>query len=148
MKNDLSKVNEQNLQKLLQLKRLETPGEVYFDAFLSEFHRYQRADLLKEPSLVERLRAKLEDLFFFEPSKAWAVGGLAVALVMLLSVGMVQWTGVDSGSSLANRVAPQSEAASALPVQLVSDSSFERDFSSPRYVTGQTPLAYDSALAF
>jgi len=31
-----------SLQKLLQLKRLETPGQEYFDRFVDAFHRYQR----------------------------------------------------------------------------------------------------------
>ena len=33
------------LQKLLQLKRLETPGQEYFNRFVDAFHTYQRREI-------------------------------------------------------------------------------------------------------
>jgi len=36
------------LQKLLRLKRLETPGKAYFDRFVDAFHQYQRQEILRE----------------------------------------------------------------------------------------------------
>jgi hypothetical protein len=134
---------EAELQKLLQIKRLENPGKAYFDGFLTEFHRYQRADLLKEPTLLERLKAKLEDLFFFQPHKTWAMGSALAIVLLLLSVSLIQLSPRGSSSQIA-----ESSATGDHKIQLASDSSFERDFSSPRYVTGQTPLSYDSVLAF
>jgi len=146
MSNEL-KMNEAKLQKLLQVKRLESPGQPYMDAFLDEFHRYQRADILKTPSLLERLQSRVEDLFFFQPRKTWAMGSGFAALLLLVSITVVQLGDAGSVSSPSAQAAATSGIQSD-KVQLVSDSSFERDFSSPRYVTGQTPLSYDTALAF
>lgn len=51
------------IQKLVRLKRHETPPEGYFDGFLRDFHQRQRAELLKRSSLrlfFERLRTYFE----------------------------------------------------------------------------------------
>jgi hypothetical protein len=150
MSNEMNQINAGNevkLQKLLQLKRLETPGEPYLDAFLEEFHRYQRADLLKETSLFARLQTRLQDLFFFQPQKTWAMASVCAAIVLLVSLSVMQHSETASSSLMTESAFPVAPLSTD-EVQLVSDSSFERDFSSPRYVTGQTPLSYDTALAF
>ena len=36
------------LQKLLRVKRLETPGQEYFSRFVDAFHIYQRREILQE----------------------------------------------------------------------------------------------------
>jgi len=146
MKNEMIKDNEVNLQKLLQVKRLETPGDAYFNGFLKEFHRYQRADILKQSSLLERLHTKLQDLFFFQPAKTWAMASGMAAVLVVLSLSVAHFNNTTAASS--GLVKLDASSLSSEKFQLVSDSTFERDFSSPRYVTGQTPLSYDSALAF
>lgn len=147
MKKDLNTNNEVNLQKLLKVKRLETPGDAYFNGFLTEFHRYQRADILKQSTLIERLQAKLEDLFLFQPTQAWAMGSSLAVVALLVTISLANFGGTTSSDNFAQGSVP----AASLPtdnIRLISDSTFERDFTSPRYVTGQTPLSYDSALAF
>lgn len=147
MKKDLNAGNEINLQKLLKIKRLETPGDAYFNGFLKEFHSYQRADILKQPTFIERLQAKLEDLFLFQPAQAWAMGSGFAVIALLVTVSLAQLGGTSSSDHIAQHN-PLSVDTQTENIRLVSDSSFERDFTSPRYVTGQTPLSYDSALAF
>ena len=61
------------LQKLLQLKRLETPGQEYFDRFVDAFHTYQRREILQE----EPWYAKVVEVLF-EP---WIAGVPRLATV-------------------------------------------------------------------
>ena len=41
--------NDNEISKLLRLKRYEQPSPVYFENFLHEFHRRQRDELLRQP---------------------------------------------------------------------------------------------------
>ena len=46
-------LNEEQIGKLLRLKKYEQPPPGYFDNFLHEFHRRQRDELLKEPIAID-----------------------------------------------------------------------------------------------
>ena len=45
----MDEFNDNEIAKLLRLKRYEQPPPGYFDNFLHEFHRRQRDDLLRQP---------------------------------------------------------------------------------------------------
>lgn len=157
---------DQKLRQLLQLKKAETPGPAYFDAFLTEFHRYQRTGAevtVTEPSFAEKLSQAVSswvEVLQFRPQPALAAfgGSLAVALLAgFLAMGQFSPSGSSASVAAASEANPGYVTAPAVPAQLISQpeelelasaSSFDKDFGSPRYVTGQAPGTYDSALAF
>ena len=75
-----------SIQRLLRLKRYEQPPEGYYDDFLRDFHRRQRAELLK-PSLTTLLLERLSYWVseFRVPTFAYA-GATAVAIVASVAI--------------------------------------------------------------
>lgn len=80
---------EEQIQKIIRLKKYEKPREGYFEDFLVEFQRRQRSELLKCSSrslFVERIGAWLRQI----GAAKWVVGfGAAYSIVM---VGMMMWS--------------------------------------------------------
>lgn len=153
---------EEKLQQLLKLKRHESPGQPYFDHFLAEFHRYQRADLLETPSKWQEWKTFLSDLFLARPGKSLAYGSSFAALALLAVVGLSSSVAPSGeGLSLADKMSIRSltlpsnqyaeateEALRQIEIQPVSLSAFDRDFNAPRFVTGERTLAYENTVAF
>ena len=79
-------MSHEPMHKIIRLKRYEKPPEDYFENFLREFHRRQRAELLK-PSLsallLERLYGFLAEVRV--PAMAYA-GATAVAIVAGIAI--------------------------------------------------------------
>lgn len=150
------------IRALLQLKKLESPGPEYFDAFLDEFHRYQRTEILRQPSWQERVIETLAAWNPFTrltPSTGWALTGALACLALLLSFLAIPSSTTPTGSGMASMQEKWSEAGyvaapsdvkpEGLPEEItLTSSSFDQDFASPRYVTGQALVAYDTSLAF
>jgi|GEM_PF-384906 len=95
---------DESIHRIIRLKSYEQPPEGYYENFLGEFHRRQRAELLK-PSLssliLERLSSFMSE--FRVPAFAYA-GATAVAVVA--AVGILKFTppsaSVPTSSSLAS----------------------------------------------
>ena len=145
------------LQKLLRLKRLETPGQEYFDRFVDAFHTYQRREILQE----EPWYAKVVEVLF-EP---WVAGVPRLATVAAsaacLLAGVAFFLGpIQSGSAqLADGkvahprgilVAASQEAQSLQIQPELIDTAAGGDTTElrPLYVNGHGAVAYDSRLAF
>ena len=154
---------EEKLHQLLQLKRQETPGDAYFDAFVDEFHRYQRSEVLNtRKSWLARWKRGLDEMIedvFVTPARL-AQGSAAAFGVLLLGAILVMGT-MDSGSDSSEGVAVthsspfvdgseiyHDPASKQTELAMAHLTSFDRDFEDSNYVTGEAAQAYDSVIAF
>lgn len=138
----------QDIHKLLRLKRFEHPSSDYFERFLDEFHERQRADLLRQ-SVFTLMRERLAGLFsdFYVPRLAYA--GVAVAAVVLSAAILVtQQSESPAPSSLALNT-PNPIINVMPPVQTVVHlpGSSRSDFP-PHYVLESRPVSYESPYSF
>lgn len=152
--------NFDDLQKLLRLKRYEQPKPEYFQSFLHEFHRRQRAELLRQP--LWRIACERIAAFFSEPTASRYAYGAATALV-LLCAGLLSRSAIEPGDEAMPLRAPM--VASAQPASLDLDGrlrgqlpDYFKDSSSrksagvpslrPRYVMDTRPVSYEPASSF
>ena len=161
-------LNEEQIGKLLRLKKYEQPPPGYFDNFLHEFHRRQRDELLKEP--VWRIALQRAQDFMFRlnlPGLASYPAAVTALLVCaaIVSLKVYQTPGTvnvaaqnrapvvatttlpDSNWSLSNPVTTRDLGPSL--VRTVKDSSkTHRVAAPPRYVLDSTPVSYEAAFRF
>jgi hypothetical protein len=94
---------DDNISKLLRLKRYEQPPPEYFENFLCEFNRRQRAELLRRPAwriALDRLEALVNNITLSQMSYGTAtVAVLAVA--GYITIGLVQHPGTSAPQLLA-----------------------------------------------
>ena len=162
--------NDRDIATLLRLKRYEQPPADYFDNFLHEFHRRQRAELLKQP--VWRIALQRMQDFMFQlnvstltsyPAAATAV--VVCAAVLSLKVYQAPDAGVNNVASVrVEQQAPLQVADRDGTWSLSSSPASMRDFGSfrnvsegvqthrgtaqPRYVLDSTPVSYEPSLRF
>jgi hypothetical protein len=163
----MDEFNENDIGTLLRLKRYEQPPPGYFDNFLHEFHRRQRAELLRQP--LWRICLQRAHDFMFQlnvpaltsyPVAAAAV--LICAAVLSLKVyqtpeativagpdqtAIVTRVGGDETWSLSTPVATREIGST--PFRAVSGSAqTQRPAALPRYVLDSTPVSYEAAFRF
>jgi len=131
-----------NIQKLIRLKRYEQPPEGYFDDFLLEFQRRQRAEMLQRPTwqlVWERANLWLDN--FRVPALAYA----SIVAVAIAGAGIM----MKSPSSSARNVATAAGAVnvvSSAPINPVATVSTGSPQSS--YVLEKRPVSYDAPFSF
>jgi len=161
-------LSEEQIGRLLRLKKYEQPPPGYFDNFLHEFHRRQRDELLREP--VWRIALHRAQDFWFRlnlPGLA-SYPALATALVICAAViSLKVYQAPETTNVVAQNRAPV-VASTTLPdshwslsnplttrdlgpslVRTVKESSkTHRVAAPPRYVLDSTPVSYEPAFRF
>ncbi len=91
-------MSHEPMHKIIRLKRYEQPPEGYFDGFLSEFHRRQRAELLR-PSLYGLFKERF--VLFLEELRVPAMGFAgAAAVASIACVVIVRLTPASTGPTI------------------------------------------------
>jgi hypothetical protein len=133
-----------DIQKLIRLKRYEQPPEDYFDDFLLEFQRRQRAEMLQRPLWqIAWERANLWLDGFRVPALAYA--SILVAALGVTGVIMNSQTQGPAATTIAAVSAPNiAPAAPTAPVANVSSSAKLP----PSYILEKRPVSYNAPFSF
>ena len=164
----MDQLSEEQIGKLLRLKKYEQPPPAYFENFLHEFHRRQRDELLKEPVWRIALQRAQDFLHRLDIPGLASYPAMATAVVVcaaVISLKVYQTpttvnvaaqnhapvvattTLTDSNWSLSSPVTTRDLGPSL--VRTVKDSSkTHRVAAPPRYVLDSTPVSYEAAFRF
>jgi negative regulator of sigma E activity len=116
----------ENLQRIIRLKRFETPGEDFVEDFLASFHQRQRAELLRQSArglLWERMTTFWENMV----SPKWTAAAVTACVAVVAAWGTVKISGSgqsfsDQGSMLASSDAvPAALVAQPAPLAVESE---------------------------
>ena len=163
----MKQLDENDIGTLLRLKRHEQPPPGYFDDFLHEFHRRQRAELLRQPAWKVALQ-RVHDFMFELNVSALSSSRAAVAAVVVcaavLSLKVYQTPGDSEGTPLTAQHAPAMQTGDSawslstpvsgrdldLPTFRTPTQSANTHGSTatPRYVLDSTPVSYEASFRF
>ena len=162
-------LDENDLQKLLRLKRYEQPGPEYFEKFLAEFQRRQRTEIVKQPLrklVMERVQSFLQQVSLASYGYAGATAAVLVTAGIIsaniLNAPAGQTAAVASDSSSA---APSLAQAFSKPATLALNPQNDlaglklvpagtrperaiNSTSSPYYVIDAQPVSYEPTSSF
>lgn len=136
-----------DIQKLIRLKRYEQPPEDYFDDFLIDFQRRQRAEMLQRPVWQiawERANLWLEG--FRVPAIAYA--SILVAAVSVTGIMMRGGTQPGATASISLQSMPPTNFAPAAPTGAVAPVSTSNNNLPPSYILDKRPVSYDAEFSF
>jgi hypothetical protein len=164
----MNQLNEDEIGKLLRLKKYEQPPPGYFDNFLHEFHRRQRDELLREPLWRIGLQRAQDFLFRLNVPGLTSYPAVATAVLVCAVVISLKFyqapetmnvaaqnrapvvattTLQDSAWSLSNPV-PTRDLGPSLVRTIKDSSKTHRVAAPPRYVLDSTPVSYEPAFRF
>ena len=164
----MDEFNDNEIGKLLRLKRYERPAPGYFENFLHEFHRRQRDEMLREP-LWKICLQRAQDFMFRLNVPALTSYPVAAAAVLvcaaIISLRIYQGpettthvaaqnrqtftvpASVEGEWTLASPVATR--VFTAQPIRKSNESVHtHRAAAPPRYVLDSVPVSYETAFRF
>jgi hypothetical protein len=155
-------LDEQDLQKLLRLKRLEQPPPGYFDRALNEFHRRQREELLRRSAVQIWFDRFVSGLWSFRvPNYAYGVAfGIFLIAASIIGSGVWAPAGVVKNSPVATADNSPSRLAlsgdldwskfdrRSAPVSRVVPALQPSQSALPRYVIDGRPLSREASFSF
>ena len=161
----MEKFTEEDIATLLRLKRHEQPPPGYFDNFLHEFHRRQRAELLKQPLWKIALQRAHDFMFQLNVGSMPAAATALVILAAVISLKVYQ-TPNTATVAVVTPAASTVKVSSPEPAWSLSTPVATRDLgatpfrmaneraqihgraTTPRYVLDTTPVSYEASLRF
>jgi hypothetical protein len=163
----MNQPNEDDIGKLLRLKRYEQPPPGYFDNFLHEFHRRQRDELLKQPLWRICLQRAQDFMFRLNVPGLTSYPAAVTALLICAAIislkiyqgpaqqnvavqnqtPVVSTTTQDPAWSLSVPVATRVLGPRLLRTN-TSSTQTHRAATPPRYVLDSTPVSYEAAFRF
>ena len=162
--------DDNEIARLLRLKRYEQPPPAYFEDFLHEFHRRQRDELLRQPLWRIALQRVQDFMLTLNVARlasypAAAAAVLVCAAVVSLKIyqaplpptKVAQVAPAVAAQSVSDSVSdnswslaqPLSTRVSNVPPQIRhSHLSTQQTATPPRYVLDSMPVSYESTLRF
>jgi hypothetical protein len=165
----MDEFNDNEIGKLLRLKKYEQPPPGYFDNFLHEFHRRQRDELLREPLWKISLQRAQDFMFRLNVRSLTSYPAAVAAIVVCAAVVSLKiYQGPETTTNVATRnrpaftapanvegewtlASPVATRVTAQPIRRLNESvsTHSRNGGTPpRYVLDSVPVSYDTAFRF
>ena len=162
----MDEFNDNEITKLLRLKRYEQPPSGYFENFIHEFHRRQRDELLRQPLWRICLDRTRDFVSSFNLSTLTSYPAAVTAVLVcaaVLSLRIYQ-TPVPATVAAQNRpvltvpasTEPEWTLASPVATRVfntrslrnMNESAKTHRSGTPRYVLDSVPVSYDTTFKF
>lgn len=161
----MDNMDENEIGRLLRLKRFEQPPPAYFENFLHEFHRRQRDEMLRQPLWKIALERAHDFMFRLNVARLASYPVAAAAVIICAAVFSLKTYQTPHSNSVA-QIAPTIPVAAAstasdwnlgtpvanvvadTPPRLHRSLSTHRAATPPRYVMDSMPVSYESTLRF
>ncbi len=163
----MEEFNDNEITKLLRLKKYEQPPPGYFENFLHEFHRRQRDELLRQPLwriCIDRARDFLSsfNLSTLTSSPAAVTAVLVCAAIISLRIYQTPQpatvavkdrpvlavpANIDEQWTLASPVATRVFTTRSLR-NITESAQTHRKGAPPRYVLDSVPVSYETTFKF
>jgi hypothetical protein len=163
----MDEFNDNEIARLLRLKRYEQPPPGYFENFLHEFHRRQRNELLRQPLwriCVERahdfmLRLDARSLVSYPAAMAAVLACAAVISVKIYQQPETTQVALQNSPALTAPANADGEWTLASPVatrifrtqplrSFDESAQTHRAPAPPRYVLDSVPVSYEPTFRF